>query len=261
MEKSLTNKSAVVTGSSSGIGRAIAIKLAEAGADVLVHAGSNRQGASETCDLVRASGGKSDFVVCNLAEENDRDELIQAATNWSPEIDIWVNCAGADVLTGDAANWSFEDKLQQLWRVDVQATMVLSRKIGQQMKSRGSGAIINIGWDQAEVGMEGDSGEMFAAIKGAIMAFSKSLAKSLAPNVRVNCIAPGWIQTAWGNDTSDYWNQRAISESLRGRWGTPEDVANAALFLASPAADFITGHVLPVNGGLRISPDRNAGDA
>ena len=82
------------------------------------------------------------------------------------------------------------------------------------------------------------------------MAFTRSLAKSLAPEVRVNCLAPGWIRTAWGEQASEYWQQRAASESLMGRWGTPEDVAHAARFLASPAASFVTGQVLEINGGF-----------
>jgi 3-oxoacyl-[acyl-carrier protein] reductase len=119
------------------------------------------------------------------------------------------------------------------------------------MKDRGSGVILNIGWDQAEQGMAGESGEMFAAVKGAVMAFTRSLAQSLAPEVRVNCLAPGWIRTAWGEKASDYWQERAARQSLLGRWGTPEDVAKAAVLLASPAAEFINGQVIPVNGGFQ----------
>jgi 3-oxoacyl-[acyl-carrier protein] reductase len=111
--------------------------------------------------------------------------------------------------------------------------------------------ILTLGWDQAEHGMAGDSGELFGTIKGAVMAFTRSLAQSFAPEVRVNCLAPGWIKTKWGDDASEYWQERAQRESLLGRWGTPEDVADAACFLASPAANFITGQILPVNGGLR----------
>jgi 3-oxoacyl-[acyl-carrier protein] reductase len=106
-----------------------------------------------------------------------------------------------------------------------------------------------MGWDQAETGMEGDSGELFAAGKGAVMAFTKSLARSLAPQVRVNCLAPGWIRTAWGSEASAQWQQRAVREAPLARWGTPEDVAATALWLASPAASFITGQVIRVNGG------------
>jgi len=101
--------------------------------------------------------------------------------------------------------------------------------------------------------MAGDSGEMFAAVKGAVMAFSGSLASSLAPEVRVNCVAPGWIKTKWAADASRHWHELAVDQSLVGRWGTPQDVAAAVRFLASPAAAFINGQTIPVNGGFRSS--------
>src|SRR5207253_6109684 len=138
-------------------------------------------------------------------------------------------------------------KLEELLAVDVTATMLVARAIGARMKGQGSGVILNIGWDQAETGMEGDSGQLFAASKAAVMAFSKSLALSLAPEVRVNCLAPGWIKTAWGEAASSTWQERAVKETPLGRWGTPEDVAAAACWLASPAAAFITGQVIRVN--------------
>ena len=117
------------------------------------------------------------------------------------------------------------------------------------MRERGHGVILNMGWDQADTGMAGDSGEFFAAIKGAVMAATRSLAKSLAPQVRVNCIAPGWIRTEWGHQASAEWQQRAKRESLLARWGEPEDVARVACFLVSPAASFINGQIIPINGG------------
>jgi 3-oxoacyl-[acyl-carrier protein] reductase len=244
----LTAQTAVVTGSSSGIGRAIALELARAGADVLVHARSNRAGADETSRGIRALGRDSTLILADLSDVRAQDDFVTSAWAWRP-IDMWINNAGADVLTGDAANWSFEKKLEALWRVDVVATLRLSRAAGSWMRERGTGVIINIGWDQAENGMAGDSGEFFAATKGAIMAATRSLAKSFAPAVRVNCLAPGWIRTEWGENASDEWQERAKRESLMERWGTPEDVARAACFLASPAAEFINGQIIPVNGG------------
>jgi 3-oxoacyl-[acyl-carrier protein] reductase len=97
--------------------------------------------------------------------------------------------------------------------------------------------------------MEGNSGELFAASKNAIMGFSRSLALSLAPKVRVNCIAPGWIKTAWGETASQSWQQRVLNETPLKRWGFPEDIAKLARFLCSSDASFITGQVINVNGG------------
>jgi 3-oxoacyl-[acyl-carrier protein] reductase len=162
---------------------------------------------------------------------------------------VWINNAGADVLTGEAADWSFDEKLAALWQVDVVATLRLSRNVGERMRGRGRGVILNMGWDQALSGMAGDSGELFGAAKGAVMAATLSLAKTLAPQVRVNCLAPGWIRTEWGEHASQEWQERAARESLVGRWGVPEDVARMACFLASPAAEFVNGQIIHINGG------------
>jgi 3-oxoacyl-[acyl-carrier protein] reductase len=245
---SLAGQTAVVTGSSSGIGRAIALALARAGAKVLVHARTNRSGTEEVARSIDALGRETKVALADLGDMAAQDELVEMSWSWRP-IDIWVNNAGADVLTGSAADWSFEDKLAALWRVDVVASLRLSRLVGARMKERGSGVILNMGWDQAETGMEGDSGEMFAAVKGAVMAATRSLAKSLAPEVRVNCLAPGWIRTEWGQHASAEWQQRAARESLLGRWGEPEDVARVACYLASPVAAFINGQIVHINGG------------
>jgi 3-oxoacyl-[acyl-carrier protein] reductase len=248
VDNSLIGQTAVVTGSSSGIGRAIALELARSGADVLVHARKNRAGADEVCESIRQLGRQTKVVLADLSERAAQDELVKAAWEWRAT-DIWVNNAGADVLTGEAANWSFEEKLEVLWKVDVVGTLRLSRAVGQRMRERGHGAILNIGWDQAQTGMAGDSGEMFAAVKGAVMAATRSLAKTLAPKVRVNCVAPGWIRTEWGENASQQWQERARRESLMDRWGTPEDVARTARFLVSPAAEFVDGQVIAINGG------------
>jgi 3-oxoacyl-[acyl-carrier protein] reductase len=246
----LSGQAAVVTGSSSGIGRAIALELARAGADVLVHARVREEAAREVVTEARRLGVSAEYVLFDLADQRAQDALVERAYAWR-EIDIWINNAGADVLTGPPAKWSFEEKLDALWKVDVTATLRLGRSVGQRMMRRGNGLILNMGWDQAERGMEGSSGELFAATKGAVMAFTKSLARSLAPHVRVNCLAPGWIRTAWAETASASWQQRAVQENLLGRWGTPEDVAGVCRFLASPAAAFITGQVLAINGGLK----------
>jgi 3-oxoacyl-[acyl-carrier protein] reductase len=248
--RELSGQTAVITGSSHGIGRAIALALAAGGAHVVIH-GRGRSDAQRVADEAGELGVEAHVVLCDLGDATTYETLVDTAWKWRGGVDIWINNAGADVLTGEAAGWPFARKLDALWRVDVQATLALSRAVGARMKECGAGAIVNVGWDQAEHGMAGDSGELFAATKGAIMAFTKSLARSLAPAVRVNCVAPGWIKTKWGEGASDKWQQTAVNQSLLGRWGTPEDVAAAVRFLASPSAGFVTGCVMPVNGGLR----------
>jgi 3-oxoacyl-[acyl-carrier protein] reductase len=256
---SLTGQVAVVTGSTSGIGRAIALELARQGAEIVIH-GRSQSKAEELAAEIKAIGRQAEIVLGDLSDTREHCSLVEAAWSWRGGVDIWINNAGADVLTGAAAHWSFEQKLARLWQVDVLATIALSRLVGKQMQECGRGVIVNIGWDQAEQGMAGESGEMFATVKGAVMAFTRSLAQSLAPQVRVNCLAPGWIKTSWGADASPYWQARAERESLRGRWGEPSDVARAAAYLVSPGADFITGQTIAVNGGFRFAVPPAAGE-
>jgi 3-oxoacyl-[acyl-carrier protein] reductase len=244
--RELAGQRALITGSTSGIGRAIAEELAGAGADVIVHGRRSRPIAEAFAARLAERGIRAHALLADLSRAEQRNMLVEAAWADGP-IDIWVNNAGADTLTGEAAHWSFERKLEALWAVDVQATMFLSRAAGARMKARGRGVIINIGWDQADTGMEGDSGQLFAAAKAAVMAFTKSLALSLAPEVRVNCLAPGWIKTAWGETASSEWQDRVLRETPLQRWGRPEDVAAACRWLA--AASYVTGQVVRVNGG------------
>jgi 3-oxoacyl-[acyl-carrier protein] reductase len=224
------------------------LELAAAGAEVIVH-GRRTEQAERIVHELDALGTASEYIIADLAEPEECRRMVETAWDaWGP-IDIWINNAGADVLTGEQADWPFLRKLQELLDVDVAATLLMSRDVGRRMKNAAGGVILNMGWDQAETGMEGDSGQLFAASKAAVMAFTKSLALSLAPEVRVNCLAPGWIRTDWGEQASKRLHARVVRETPLRRWGTPEDVAVAARWLASPAAAFITGQVVRVNGG------------
>jgi 2-amino-4-hydroxy-6-hydroxymethyldihydropteridine diphosphokinase len=245
----LSGLKAMVTGSSTGIGRAVALALAEGGADVIVHRRGERRAAEAVADEARARGVRTGLIIADLTVTNDCRRLLEEAWGMWDGLDIWINNAGADTLTGVTAKWPFEEKLRQLLAVDVTATMYLSREVGAWMKARRRGVILNMGWDQAETGMEGDSGQLFGAAKGAVMAFTRSLALTLAPEVRVNCLAPGWIRTAWGENASTAWQERVIQETPLARWGTPEDVAATARWLCSPAAIYVTGQIVRVNGG------------
>jgi 2-amino-4-hydroxy-6-hydroxymethyldihydropteridine diphosphokinase len=245
--RELAGLGAVITGSTRGIGLAIARELSAAGARIVL-SGRNAEAGHAAMATFPADSAGVRFIPAELSQSADRGRLVDASWH-EGGVDIWVNNAGADTLTGAALHWPFEEKLHHLLEVDVKATVYLGREVGRRMKERGSGVIINIGWDQAETGMEGDSGQLFGVAKAAVMAFSKSLALSLAPEVRVNCIAPGWIRTAWGETASAYWQDRVRRETPMGRWGAAEDVAAAARWLASPSASFITGQVIRVNGG------------
>jgi len=245
----LASLNAVVTGSSTGIGRAIALAFAEEGANVVVHCCTSRTEAEAVADQARGMGRRAEVIAADLREPQEANRLLEQAWAQFAEVDIWVNNAGADVLTGEAKGLPFQEKLDLLLETDLRPTVRLSRAAGQRMKEHGSGCILNVGWDRAETGLAGDSGELFSVAKGAIMAFSRSLALSLAPEVRVNCLAPGWIRTAWGENAPPEWQERVLRETPLARWGTPEDLARAAVFLASPDAAYVTGQVFRVNGG------------
>lgn len=245
----LTGMKALVTGSSSGIGKAIALELADAGADVLIHYRNSSQSAEEVVQEIQSRGRKSAALSIDLARQDQYPDFINRAFEEWGALDIWVNNAGVDLLTGAEAKLEYDQKLEKLFDVDVRGTVLLSREVGRRMQAQGSGCLLNIGWDQSDRGMEGDSGELFATSKNAIMGFSRSLAVTLAPKVRVNCIAPGWIQTAWGEKASEIWQERVKQETPMDCWGTPQDIANMARFLCSREAAYITGQVINVNGG------------
>ncbi|MCH2372684.1 MAG: SDR family oxidoreductase [Planctomycetes bacterium] len=246
----LSGMRAVVTGSSSGIGRAIASEFARAGSQVVVHANRSTEQAEAFAAELSEAGSTAVALQADLSDPKAGDRFIEEAFDALGGVDVWVNNAGADILTGETTERPYAQKLQILFELDVRSTILLTRSVGNRMNQQSDGgSIINIGWDQALTGMEGESGELFSATKGAVMAFTKSVALTMAPKVRVNCIAPGWIQTAWGKTASQKWQERVIRETPIGRWGKPENVAHAARFLASPAAGYMTGQTILVNGG------------
>ncbi len=249
MSRALTGLRAAVLGSTSGIGRAVALALAEAGADVIIHGRRDPDAAEKVAAACREHGVCAEILMADLADRAAQDQLADRAWELWNGLDAWLHLAGADTLTGAGARLAFDAKLDRLWAVDVVATIRLCRSVGQRMHARGGGSIVTMGWDQAETGMEGDSGELFAATKGAVMAFTRSLAFSLAPTVRVNAVAPGWIKTGWGEHASDVWQNRVVRETPLARWGTPEDVVRVCRFLVGPDAVFLTGQTVRVNGG------------
>ena len=248
---------AVITGASSGIGQAIAIEFARRHANLILTCQKNMTGLSETISQIRAlPEPPTDLlgIVSNIDDENSNRGLVNAAFDRHGYVDVWVHAAGADVLTGQARELTFSEKLAKLWATDVHGTFILSRMVAKRMLAQPKHedrlpSMVHIGWDQSEHGMEGDSGQYFSATKAAIAAFSKSLAKSVAPHIRVNCIAPGWVQTEWGKKASDPWQQRATGESMLGRWGRSDDIARVVAAISFGDGAFINGQTIAVNGG------------
>ena len=247
----LVGRAVLVTGASSGIGRAIAFAVARAGADVALTYRANEDGAQATAHEIRALGRRAAVLHLDVSDDTSVRSLGPAARDAIGRIDVWINNAGADILTGDGAALSAVEKLDRLLAVDLRGTILASWQAAEMLGAQtDGGVIINMSWDHVLSGMPGLNPQLFSAVKGAVLAFSKSLARSVGPRVRVNVLAPGWIETSFGAGV-DAETRRTIAQSTPlGRWGTPDDVAGAAVFLASPAAAFLTGQTIMVNGGL-----------
>jgi 3-oxoacyl-[acyl-carrier protein] reductase len=217
---------------------------------LLTHRASpDRAGA--VADGIAARGGRALVCQADLVTRVGCERLVAEARERLGRLDVWVNNAGADVLTGEAATWEWERKLDTLLAVDLKGTIACSYAVGELMRrqTRG-GTIVNMSWDHVTTGMAGENPQLFAAVKGGILAFSKSLARTLAPEVRVNVLCPGWIETGFGEQADRAFHRSVADDTPLGRWGRPQDVAEAAVYLASPAAAFITGQAVNVNGGV-----------
>ena len=246
----LEHKTAVVTGASSGIGRGMALAFAREGAHVVVNYYRSVAKAEATVSEITAQGGRAVAIQADVSNAVDVARLIRDAQTALGRIDIWVNNAGADILTGAGAGFPDLEKLQRLMDVDLKGTIQCCWELAPIMQAQGHGAIINVSWDLALHGFHGRNPQMFAAVKAGLLGFSRSFAKTCAP-IRVNVLAPGWIQTAFAAEVmdQDYYAAR-IKEIPLGRFGTPEDVAEVAVFLASEESSYITGEMIKVNGGL-----------
>jgi 3-oxoacyl-[acyl-carrier protein] reductase len=244
---------AMVTGASSGIGRTVAITLAERGWNVGLHCRQSLAQAEEVARAVLALQRDAFVLQADLANETECEPLVADAWHRSGGVKAWLHFAGVDILTGEFAKLSFDEKLTLTVQVDLLGTIRVARSVGQRMRQAGGGSIVTVGWDQSATGMEGDSGEIFASAKGGVSAFTRSLSRSLAPTVRVNCVAPGWIKTAWGASASEGWQERVLRETPLKRWGSPTDVSAVSAFLVSDEAAFLTGQTILVNGGVVTS--------
>jgi 3-oxoacyl-[acyl-carrier protein] reductase len=246
----LDRKNVLVTGASSGIGRAIALRCARAGADLAITYRKNQSGAETTAQEIRSLGRRAEVIRTDISRGEDISALVERLRTTFDRVDVWINNAGGDILTGEASRFSRLQKLDLVLAVDLRGTVLASWAAVELLRERGGGAIINMAWDHVSQGMEGENPAVYSAAKGAVASFSRSLARDVAPEIRVNILAPGFIETAFGEEANPKFRQRVVDMTPLRRWGKPEDVAGAAVFLASDDSAFLTGQTIMVNGGV-----------
>lgn len=243
---SLSGKTALVTGASRGLGKAIAEALALKGARVLC-ACTQPDGASSTIAQIQAAGGIAHELVADLADEQAVRHLADQALEQGP-VDILVNCGGT-IFRAPAHEFPME-QWHKVIAVNLDAAFLLSQILGAAMIKRQSGKIINIASMLSYSG--GITVPAYTASKHAIAGLTKALANEWAQhNIQVNAIAPGYFRTdnTAALQADEQRNNAILARIPANRWGEPEDLAGAALFLASSASDYVNGHVLAVDGG------------
>lgn len=247
MSLSLTDKVAIVTGASRGIGRACAVELARRGAQVIVNHRDSAAGAEETLAALQAAGGTGRVVQADVAVAAQAAALVKTALDGCGRLDLLVNNAGTtrDMLLAMMK----EEDFDRVIAANLKSVYNCCKAAIRPMMKQRSGRIVNM---TSVVGLSGQAGQTnYAASKAGIIAFTKSLAREIGSRgITVNAVAPGYITTALTRDLPADLQARAIEMTPLGRFGTPEDIAYAVAFLCSDEASFITGHVLTVDGGL-----------
>jgi 3-oxoacyl-[acyl-carrier protein] reductase len=237
----------VVTGAGRGIGRALALAFAQQRARVLVHYGHAAKEAQDVVDEITEAGGQALLLQADLARTEEAQRLVRQAQEILGTVDVWINNAGASANQSEAQELDEIVRFERMLAVDVVATWICSRGAAEYL--RPGGCILNLGWNHALDGAAGFVSQLYAASKGAVISLTRCLARTYAPHIRVNCIVPGWIENEWALSRSVTFRQRIPLQIPLGRWGTVDDIVNAALFLTSPAASFITGQILTIDGG------------
>ncbi|WP_144556678.1 3-oxoacyl-[acyl-carrier-protein] reductase [Bacillus pumilus] len=246
----LTNKTAVVTGASRGIGRSIAIDLAKNGANVVVNYSGNEAKANEVVDEIKALGQQAFAVKADVSNAEEVQALMKQAIDTFGSIDILVNNAG---ITKDNLLMRMkENEWDDVININLKGVFNCTKAVSRQMMKQRSGRIINLA---SVVGVCGNPGQAnYVAAKAGVIGLTKTTAKELATrHITVNAVAPGFIST----DMTDKLDENVQTEMLKqiplARFGAPEDISNVVVFLASEGAGYITGQTIQVDGGMVMS--------
>jgi 3-oxoacyl-[acyl-carrier protein] reductase len=245
----LSEKVAVVTGASRGIGRGIALELAKRGAAVVVNYNSNADAANEVVSQITANGGQAMAFKGDVGQEADANALIKAAVDTYGKLDILVNNAGT--TRDNVIMMMSADDFDSVIQTNLRSTWLCSKAAVRLMMRKRYGRIINI---TSVSGIMGNGGQTnYSASKAGIIGFTKALAREVGSrNVTVNAVAPGFVLTDLTSNLPEDLTKRITENVPLGRWASIEDVAYATAFLASDEAAYITGHVLTVDGGLAM---------
>ncbi|HEU5140223.1 MAG TPA: SDR family oxidoreductase [Bacillales bacterium] len=247
---SLKGKTAMVTGGGRGLGEQIAVAFAEAGANVVV-CSRKLETCRETAEKLRDNNVESLALACDVTNPEDVERVVAETKERFGQIDILVNNSGAS--WGAPALDMPLDKWEKVMNVNATGTFLMSKTVGKEMKRQKSGKIINMA---SVAGLGGAPSDVLDAIgysasKGAIISFTKDLAVKLAPNINVNAIAPGFFPTKMSKGVLAVNGENILSGTPMSRFGEDNDIKGAALFLATPASDYVSGHILVVDGGAQ----------
>lgn len=245
----LKGKTAIVTGGSRGIGKAVALKFAELGANVAVVATSNGETVQNTLVQLNEKGVKANLYVCDISNPNQVKETVDNIVVDFGKVDILVNNAG---ITKDGLLMAMsEDDIDRVIDVNLKGTMYMTKALIRPFMKKRSGNIINI---SSVVGLMGNAGQAnYVASKAGVIGLTKTIAKEYAARgIRCNAIAPGYIVTDMTGELNEATSENIKKMISVGRFGQPEDIANVVAFLASDMSSYITGEVIKVDGGMYI---------
>jgi len=246
-DKRLDGKVAIVTGSSRGIGKAIAERYAAEGANVVVNWVGREREAQSVVDAIEKAGGEALSVRADVSSSVDVRHLVGATVDRFGRVDILVNNAGV-MLTKSVFETTEEDWDRTI-DVNLKGAYLCAKEVAPIMLRQESGTIVMMSSNSGLYHPSAMRFTEYVVSKAGMNGLTKALALALGPHITVNAICPGWIKTEMVEDTDPEVERRILAETALGRWGTPDDVAGAAIFLASSEAAFITGELLIVAGG------------